>query len=234
MNCNYKEDKAVKYESAQVLKGIVVNMEKVLSNSDKIRKAEEIYYRRKMGIPNVKLSKIEGEKKSYLGSKILLQVLVIINLSIVIMAVQNKDYIFTESFLSDIQKYNVNLTQNIKDFIGISFSENVESEGKNTDVENIQEVEKSTQSETTITEQPSEEIVPNEEQTSSINQMDETIIKINELVTFQNPIKEGTVTSRFGTRESSNKNVAGYHTGIDIGAVKRNFNLCSNFSGKLR
>ena len=208
-------------------------MEKVLSNGEKIRKAEEIYYRRKMGIPNVKLSKIEGEKKSYIGSKILLQVLVIINLSIFIMAVQNKDYIFTESFLSDIQKYNVNLTKEIKDFIGISFSENVGPEGKNIEVEKTEEVEQSTQTETIITDQPTQEIVPNEEQTSSINQMEETISKIDEIVKFQNPIKEGTITSRFGTRESSNKNVAGYHTGIDIGAVKRDINLCSNFSGKL-
>lgn len=204
-------------------------MEKVLSNGDKIRKAEEIYYRRKMGIPSSKLSKIEGEKKSYLGSKILLQVLVIINLSIVIMAVQNKDYIFTESFLSDIQKYNVNLTQNIKDFIGISLSENIETEVKNIETDSIPEVEESKQTENIITEQ----IVPNEEQTSSINQMDDTISKIKELVTFEKPINEGTITSRFGTRESANINVAGYHTGIDIGAVKRNFNLCSNFSGKL-
>ena len=204
-------------------------MEKVLSNSDKIRKAEEIYYRRKIGIPNVKLSKIEGEKKSYIGSKILLQVLVIINLSLFIMAVQNEDYIFTESFLSDIQKYNVNLTKEIKDFIGISFSENVEPEGKNIEVEKTEEVEQSTQTETITTDQPTQEIVPNEEQTSSINKMDESISKINEIVIFQNPIKEGTITSRFGTRESSNKNVAGYHTGIDIGAVKRDINLCSNF-----
>ena len=42
-------------------------MEKVLSNDDKVRRAEEIYYRRKKGISNARFSKIEGEKKSYLG-----------------------------------------------------------------------------------------------------------------------------------------------------------------------
>lgn len=198
-------------------------MEKVLSNSDKIRKAEEIYYRRKMGIPSAKFSKIEGEKKSYLGSKILLEVLVIINLSIIIMCVQNKDYIFTEKFLSDIQNYNVNLTQNMKEFIGISFSDDK-------DIEKTEEEQDTNQTETPSPVETTEEIVPNEEQSSSVNQMEEAISKINELVAIQKPIKEGTVTSRFGTRESAYKNVTGYHTGIDIGAVKRNFHLCCNFT----
>lgn len=195
-------------------------MEKILSGDDKIRRAEEIYYRRRMGAPNSRFSKIEGEKKSYLGSKIILEVLIIINLSIIIMCVQNKNYIFTENFLADIQNYNVNITQNIKEFIGIDTTQdnNVQNNVQNivnTDEQIVQNTQDVTNK--TIT----EEIVPNEEgQASSLNQMEEDISKIKQLVAIQKPINEGTVTSRFGTRTSFNKNVEGYHTGIDIGAAK--------------
>lgn len=63
------------------------------------------------------------------------------------------------------------------------------------------------------------EIVPNEEQASSISQMDLDIAEIKKSCSFEKPI-EGTVTSGFGSRESVYQNVTGYHTGIDIGAEK--------------
>lgn len=208
-------------------------MERILSSEDKIRRAEEIYYRRKTGNPSSKFSKIEGERKSYLGSKILLEVLVIINLSVIIMLIQNKDYIFTENFLSDVEKYNINITENLKEFIGMDDNtENKNEENINNEVPSFVE-ETSEQEEKNIQEE-TQEIVPNEENlSSSLNQMDEEISKINSIVSLEKPIREGTITSRFGTRESENKNVEGYHTGIDIGALKRNFNLFSNFSERL-
>ena len=221
-------------------------MEKVLSNGEKIKKAEEIYYKRKMGIPSAKFSKLEGDKKSYLGSKIFLELLLIINFSIIIMGIQNKDYIFTKEFLSDIQKYNINITQSIKDFIGnVSDGENIyENQDLNSNVQdqnsNIQELDSTSQNnnqeqvnellqtETPIPTQTTDEIVPNEEQSSSLNQMENTISKIMQLVEIQKPINEGVVTSRFGSRSSVYKNVTGYHTGIDIGATKRYINLFCN------
>ena len=199
-------------------------MEKVLSNDDKVRRAEEIYYRRKRGIPNSRFSKIDGEKKSYLGSKILLQILVIINLSVIIMCFQNKEYIFTDQFLKDIEIYNINLTQSIKELIGIDKEEIDENTNNEMNLDN--EVKNKENIESTVI----ESIVPNEEtQASSLDEMDGEISKIKELVSIQKPINEGTITSRFGARESINKSVEGYHTGIDIGAVKRNFYLCSYF-----
>ena len=201
-------------------------MEKVLSNDDKVRRAEEIYYRRKKGISTPRFSKIEGEKKTYLGSKILLQILVIINLSVIIMSIQNKDYIFTEKFLKDIQNYNINLTQNIKQLIGIDIEEvNEEKNNENIQMEVPAEIDMQGTSESVVT----ENIVPNDEgESSSLNEMEEDINKIKETVAIQKPIQEGTITSRFGARQSSYKNVEGYHTGIDIGAVKRNAYLCGN------
>lgn len=193
-------------------------MERILNSDDKIRRAEEIYYRRKKGIPSSKFSKIEGENKNYLGSKILLQILLIVNLSIIIMCVQNRNYIFTEKFLNDIQMYNINLTKTLKQLIGIDNEETVEDNDYSPSEVEIQE-----EVESMLT----EDIVPNDEgKTSSLNEMDEEVVKIKELVSFQKPINDGTITSRFGARESVHKNVEGYHTGIDIGAAKRYTNLC--------
>ena len=228
-------------------------MERVLSGDEKIKKAEEIYYKRKMGIPNSKNPRIEGEKKSYLGSKILLQILVIANLSIIIMAIQNKGYIFTDNFLNDVQKYNINITQAIKDFIGIEDEEVIEN-NKNNELNRNKEMNTQITNEINVMNQEFnnelnsvvntlegveesknsiEEIVPNDEVlSSSLSEMEQNIIKVNEIVSIQKPIFEGTITSRFGARESTHKTVEGYHTGIDIGAVKRHINLFSNFAVK--
>lgn len=186
-------------------------MERVLSGDDKIRRAEEIYYKRKMGIPSSKFSKNETEKKTYLGSKILLEILLIVNFSMIIIGIQNKDYIFTENFLEDVQNYNINITKSVKEFIGFDEEEVISPEVQ----------EEFTQVEETVIENNPQEIVPNVEgDASSLNEMDEDINKIRELVSIEKPINEGSITSRFGTRLSTNKNVEGYHTGIDIGSSK--------------
>ena len=129
-------------------------MEKAVDIEERIRRAEEIYYRRKRGIPGSKFSKIEGENKNYLGSKILLQILLIVNLSIIIMCVQNRNYIFTEKFLNDIQMYNINLTKTVKQLIGIDNEETVEDNDYSPSEVEIQE-----EVESMLT----EDIVPNDE-----------------------------------------------------------------------
>lgn len=182
-------------------------MEKVLRGEEKIRKAEEIYYRRKMGLPTTSKVFTEG-KKTYLGSKILLQILVILNLSLIIVAVQNKDFIFTTEFLDMISQYNINLTKGIKSLIG---SEDIIIE-ENAGDNNVTVLEESITN--TV-----DELVPNLEDVSSISQMELDIEKINKSYSFEKPI-EGTVTSVFGARESVYQNVTGYHTGIDIGVEK--------------
>ena len=186
-------------------------MEKVLRGDEKIRKAEEIYYRRKMGLPNTARVFEEG-KKTYLGSKIILQLLIILNLSLIIVAVQNKDFIFTTEFLNMISQYNVNLTEGIKSLIGNGEIENTVVEENIVDT-NLQETKQNV-SNTTVN-----ELVPNLEEVSSINQMELDIENIKKSYSFEKPI-EGTVTSVFGARESVYQNVTGYHTGIDIGVEK--------------
>lgn len=180
-------------------------MERILSGDEKIRKAEEIYYRRKMGLPS-NINRYEETPKTYLGSKICLQILVILNLSIIIMAVQHKEYIFTENFLKAVAEYNINLTQSIKSLV-------------KTENENPQNIVEDVEKQIIEEDKTINEIVPNNETVSTLNQMDIDIEKLNRDYIFVKPI-EGTVTSLFGARESKYQKVTGYHTGIDVGAAK--------------
>lgn len=158
-----------------------------------------------MGLPS-NVNRYEEAPKTYLGSKICLQILVILNLSIIIIAIQHKDYIFTENFLKNVDEYNINVTQSIKALIETEqeYPQNI-----------VEDVEKQVIEEEKII----NEIVPNNEAISSLNQMDIDIEEIKKSYSFFKPI-EGTVTSVFGARESKYQNVRGYHTGIDIGAEK--------------
>ena len=180
-------------------------MERILSGDEKIRKAEEIYYRRKMGIPK-NINQYEEPQKTYLASKIFLQILIILNLSIVIIAIQHKDYIFTEQFLKNVSEYNINLTKSVKSLI---------RKDEQIPQEIVENVEKNDVEEFKTT----NEIVPNNEAVSTLNKMDIDIENIKKSYSFFKPI-EGTVTSVFGARESKYQNVTGYHTGIDVGAEK--------------
>ncbi len=194
-------------------------MERVLNGDDKIRRAEEIYYRRKMGLP-ASARNFEPEKKSYLGSKIFLEILIILNISIIVVAIQNKEFIFTKEFLGLMSEYNMNLTESIKGMISEenSLQQNVTNENSVDNNEVQQEVK-----EQPVEPEPQvqEGVVPNEDGVSSLSQMDLDIEEINRSYSFQKPLDiEGTVTSPFGSRESVYQNVTGYHTGIDIGADK--------------
>ncbi len=194
-------------------------MERVLNGDDKIRRAEEIYYRRKMGLPT-SARNFEPEKKSYLGSKIFLEILIILNISIIVVAIQNKEFIFTKEFLGLMSEYNMNLTESIKGMI--SEDNNLQQNVTNENSVDINVVQQEVKEQPVEPEpQVQEGVVPNEDSVSSLSQMDLDIEEINRSYSFQKPLDiEGTVTSPFGSRESVYQNVTGYHTGIDIGADK--------------
>ena len=87
-------------------------MERILNDDEKIRKAQEIYYRRNgqnLGL----VKKQEVKEKGSLKNRFLLHLLIMFNLAVIVFAVQNKDYIFTEEFLSQIQQYNVDISAKI-------------------------------------------------------------------------------------------------------------------------
>ena len=115
-------------------------MERVLTENEKLKRAEEIAYRRKY--PEERISINEKEKKSYIGSKILLEILILVNITIAIYCFQNKNEIFSESFLEKINSYELNIKENFQSFFNsiISMPEDAtvfENEVNNTTEEKV-------------------------------------------------------------------------------------------------
>ena len=191
-------------------------MERILSDNEKVRRAEEIYYRRNHR--NVNMTNHEVKTKTYLGSKIVLEMLILLLLAVIVFAIKNREYIFTQEFLANISEYNVNLTEKfdfVKEFLG---DENVSDdtifikENEEVQEQNQAEVQENIQEQVQDNPNPTEE-VQQESQQSLIQGSD----NFKNEYSFIRPI-EGTVTSRFGSRESKYQNVSGNHTGIDISA----------------
>lgn len=191
-------------------------MERILNDDEKIRKAEEIYFRRNN--KNISYFNKEEKTKKYTKDKILLQLLFMFNIAVIVFCIQNKDFIFRSEFLDTVSQYNINFGDKIinltKEIVGNS-PENSDIQTNNEENIQSENPEVSSVQDTNI-ENNNINIVDSE--SSSISEME---LDINNLkaYSFIKPLN-GTITSRFGTRESEHKNVTGYHTGIDIAAEK--------------
>lgn len=219
-------------------------MERAISEMEKIRKAEEIYSRRKNG--TVLSSNKEEKIKNKSLYRILFQFLLLFNIAVVIVAVQNKNYIFTEEFLKQANKYNIDIKSKVNEFV--TYLNGNELLTNSTNEVNSEKENNSDNNQVESEENSSEQIINQEEIkaennnigmidniqeninqnnnvreqkndiVSSLSQMD---IDINEIKSKYSLIKpvSGTKTSGFGTRESS-EIVTSYHTGVDIANVK--------------
>ncbi len=205
-------------------------MEKILNEDEKIRRAEEIYFRRN-NQNSLLVDKKSQKVKSSMKDKIILEFILMVNIAIIVFCVQNKDYIFSDEFLSKINEYNVNISSSIVSFIEKIVNPSKESLDSNENSnELINNETLGNVVEETAEETPNEnpEIV-NSEASSSISEMDMDVENLKNAYSLINPI-EGTITSRFGLRESENKNVEGFHTGIDIATEKGTY-IKSSFDG---
>lgn len=217
----------------------VNGLEKNLSDNEKIRRAEEIYYRRNNRNMRQQSYDIQRQK-TYLGSKILLEMLILLIMAVAVFAVKNKDYIFTQEFLANFAEYNVNLTEKLGAFfygdnvekseqIFINNQQNQNAVTKNViqnsqkipasnelaaPIESVQEVpaEMLQQNNSETIQMQSSEIQPTEGEGNVTN-----VQELKHLYSFIKPL-EGVVTSGFGSRESQYQSVQGQHKGIDIGA----------------
>ena len=181
-------------------------MERILNEDDKIKKAEEIYYRRN----NLHLDFDNKVKKD--KSNLIFDLLIMFNLAIAVFCIQNKNYIFTQDFLSLIDKYSIELTDKIKLFFEKNFEES--------NVDNFNEIPENkiekdnVKNELNIVEDTTNTV---EILSSTLDEMEEDIKNLKGAYSFISPL-QGSVSSTFGARESKYQNVTGYHTGIDIAA----------------
>lgn len=189
-------------------------MERILNDEEKIRRAEEIYYRRNnqnINISGRKSTKTLKEKGN-MRIKFFLNLLLMFNIAVIIFSIQNKDYIFTQEFIGKLNEYNINLDAKVTEF----FSKILADETKKENNKDVNIVNENSETVSNL-EENSQKIVANENLESSLNEMDLDVENLKNAYSFINPIT-GIVSSKFGSRESEYQKVTGYHTGVDVAA----------------
>jgi len=199
-------------------------MERAISEMEKIKRAEEIYSRRN----NLKLNSEDVIKNKSIY-KVLFQILILINIAIIIVAIQNKDYIFTSDFIDMVNGYNVNIKASIEKLL----TDNNETLHENNAVILTENNESEIDQEKPVSEgqtvEPQGALVENEEK--NLTQMEQDAKVINSNYSVIVPI-DGIKTSSFGIRNSTNSIVTNNHTGVDLAANKGTV-IKSAISGKV-
>lgn len=217
-------------------------MERVLSPEERIRRAEEIYNRRRTE-NRVRVStsrvNVKKEPKLTLYKKLILQILICFVLYFIFYLIKNSNYIFSEDFISKTREflsYDINF-ENAYNSVVEYYNNHIKSffvveDKKENEEQNIitNEVQENTQTSNEIQEggigggedeslQESENKV---EQTSNepvvqLSQMELDAKEIKEKYSMVLPLTGYTTTSRYGPRTPTDI-VSADHKGIDIGA----------------
>ena len=208
-------------------------MERAISQEERIRRAEEIYSRRKS--QNSRREEYAtlnvGEKREYgLFKRMAIQIIACLMIYSAFYGIQNSKDIFSEQIINkakeimaydvDIEQLrdkvleNVNKLKNIGVIIPVENQEVVKKD-ENT---NTEEINLQTQ---TLLEQGAKTLMEQQdtlykEEASSVSQIQEDADYIKQNYSFIKPIEGGTISSRFGTRNPTTPTVPKYHTGIDI------------------
>lgn len=202
-------------------------MEKILSQDEKIRRAEEIYAKRKYDMNNRKSTIVNVENTTKPTKKLIKQFIICLIIYIAFYALKSSPDMLSKDIMykiSDVLEYDININELYKNINAMIIKEEVQEESQQAQEEII---------ETTPEENIPEETMPEEtlsitegeqsettiiEETSSISQMnvDAEYVKAN--YSMIKPL-EGEITSRFGLRNPSTETVPKYHTGIDIARV---------------
>ena len=148
-------------------------MERALSADERIKRAEEIYYKRKMLSGNNEIARVNvNEKKKSFGllKKTVLQIAICIVIYLIVHLVQTTNYIFSEDVLNkanEILSYDINFESAYNNSLNYIYGLliNKEKEDKEENEENIEQqetVETSTIEETIEGIEPiQEEIIEN-------------------------------------------------------------------------
>ena len=201
-------------------------MERTMSVEEKIRRAEEIYERRKQGNRKPIATVSVREKKDVkLLKKMMIQILVCVAIYGIIYTIQNSNYVFSEEFLkkvNEVLSYDTDFSQiyeNIKNQI-MSWIPQKEEQTNQEGIGGAEEITppaETTENQEQIVQEQNQETNPEEQQEQPISQEEQDILNIKNTTSFIKPV-EGTVSSPFGQRENATGSVPKNHTGTDIAA----------------
>ncbi len=199
-------------------------MERILSQDERIRRAEEVYARRKLQTQN-RISatvNVKSSTNNKFTKKILTQFIVCLLIYISFYAIKKSPDILSQDIMykiADILEYDINIKEvynNINSYM--KKEEEVEQEESTANQENAILVEE-TLSATTDNIENSEVVEETTiEDSSSMTQMQIDAEYIKSTISVVKPL-EGEITSRFGIRNPTVATVPKYHTGIDIARV---------------
>ena len=213
-------------------------MERVMSVEEKIRRAEEIYERKRQG-ENKTVAKVtvNDKKDIKLLRKMIIQILVCVAIYLIIYTINNNQYVFSEDFIkkvNEILSYDTNfgeLYNRTEDMIKQFFNKNevvspensiggAEESVEENVTENLQNSINESQVQKEVNEESNEQVDTennNEVNIQSLSQEEQDIINIKNTSSFIKPV-EGVISSKFGQRESATGSVPKNHTGTDIAA----------------
>lgn len=223
-------------------------MERAMSSDERIKRAEEIYQRRRAQGYSTSQARVNigGVKKDYkLFKRLIVQISICAIIYFGFYFIKNGNYIFSEVFLKQVKEvlsYDINVTEvydktsNWFASLGNTKEEKEEYKEESKTQENRQavfdETEKIVENEEN-TEQGEESAEPIENEKIEPNQETETLSVAEDSSSISQPATDaeiiksnysiikplsGTITSRFGNRNPTTPTVPKYHTGIDIAA----------------
>ena len=223
-------------------------MERVISQDERIRRAEEIYERRQIqrGLRKSATVNIDNNNGDKLTRKLIIQCLVCLLIYSSFYTIKNiPNFASQEAMykISDILEYDINVQKLYEDFntyinktedASIENDEFVEetlSASENMEDENTNETEeKSEKTENTENAQNTEETEQQEaEQQEAKQEVEQPAAELSQMEIDAQYIKanfslikplEGEITSRFGLRNPTVPTVPKNHTGIDIARVE--------------
>ena len=152
--------------------------------------------------------------------------------------IRNTEYIFSEDVINktkEILSYDINI-QKIYNELKLYLNSYIQANENKNEEEPIQEeqntqIEDIPQNEENVNENIGGENIVDVEVPVTVSQMEQDAKDILETKSLILPLR-GTITSRFGNRESTNPIVSKNHTGIDI-AVNEGTVFVASMSGKV-
>ena len=201
-------------------------MEKAISVEERIRRAEEIYEKRKQGEsrPITKVSVNNNRKDVKLLKKMIIQILVCISIYMGIYAIYNNKYVFSEDFIkkaNEVLSYDTNfqeLYNNAKNQIQALFAKDNKDDDEQVNEQEQQTEENAVQNGIGGAEGEVQQENLTENQNVQLSQEEQDIQDIKNTTTFIKPV-EGTISSQYGQRDTATGTVPKNHTGTDIAAV---------------
>lgn len=205
-------------------------MERVMTVEEKIRRAEEIYERRKQGEtrPVTKVT-VNDKKDIKLLKKMIIQILICVSIYLVVYTIQNRQYVFSEDFIhkvDEILSYDTNFIELYENIINFTKQE------KEVNIDTNQETNSDTNSEEnadTNSDKKTEGVSSNQaiggaeevqEQSQNANiegnddsnpsienlsQAELDVQNIKNTTAFIKPV-EGIISSKYGQRDTATRN----------------------------